>query len=194
MKKILESVGEIRLDVGEHRICLEDVLCFLTGRDVYDHVAQRFKTLASTHGLKALGNALARTPGHMFRGVGGSRSKSMTYINKPSEFTKIVVELVRHYYSTRLNKGRKQGQVATLWPKVVDFHLNLGRTWPELWDAAHCGACGEAPLLADAGLQYPELAPLLAALLVSSSKVRRSGLTLQLPQAHATLPRNDLST
>ena len=43
MKKILESVGEIRLDVGEHRICLEDVLCFLTGRDVYDHVAQRFK-------------------------------------------------------------------------------------------------------------------------------------------------------
>ena len=151
MKKILESVGEIRLDVGEHRICLEDVLCFLTGRDVYDHVAQRFKTLASTHGLKALGNALARTPGHMFRGVGGSRSKSMTYISKPSEFTKIVVELVRHYYSTRLNKGRNQGQVATLWPKVVDFHLNLGRTWPELWDAAHCGACGEAPLLADAG-------------------------------------------
>ena len=61
MKKILESVGEIRLDVGEHRICLEDVLCFLTGRDVYDHVAQRFKTLASTHGLKALSNALART-------------------------------------------------------------------------------------------------------------------------------------
>ena len=118
----------------------------------------------------------------------------MTYISKPSEFTKIVVELVRHYYSTRLNKGRNQGQVATLWPKVVDFHLNLGRTWPELWDAAHCGACGEAPLLADAGLQYPELAPLLAALLVSSSKLRRSGLTLQLPQAHATLPRNDLST
>lgn len=174
--KCLRTLGEIRLDVQQQRICLEDVLCFLTSTNAYSAVHQRFTKLAKDGALATLGVALARTPLHAFRGVGGSRTStcSTRYIKDPNEFTEIIGELVRHYHSALGKGGRQQGKLAAFWPKVQDFHLNFRQTWPGLWDAVHCKATG-IPLLVDVGLQYHELAPLLPTPSVSP-KVRRSCL------------------
>ena len=194
--KCLRTLGEIRLDVQQQRICLEDVLCFLTSTSAYSAVHQRFTKLAKDGALATLGVALARTPLHAFRGVGGSRTStcSTRYIKDPNEFTEIIGELVRHYHSALGKGGRQQGKLAAFWLKVQEFHLNFMQTWPGLWDAAHCKATRIPPMLEDVGLQYHELAPLLPTPSVSP-KVRRSlalrfnhvYVCLQIPQAHATL-------
>ena len=123
--KCLRTLGEIRLDVQQQRICLEDVLCFLTSTSAYSAVHQRFTKLAKDGALATLGVALARTPLHAFRGVGGSRTCSTRYIKDPNEFTEIIGELVRHYHSALGKEGRQQGKLAAFWPKVQEFPLNF---------------------------------------------------------------------
>ena len=135
--KYLETVGEIRLDLQQHRICLEDVLCFLTRTSIYAAPVKRFTKLATDGALVTLGAAFARTPLYALKGVGGSRTCSTRYIKDQTEFTKIVGELVRHYHSALGKHGPQQGKLAAFWPKVQEFHLNFKQTWPGLWDAAH---------------------------------------------------------
>ena len=45
--KYLETIGEIRLDLQQHRICCCNVLCFLTSTSIYAAVVKRFTKLAT---------------------------------------------------------------------------------------------------------------------------------------------------
>ena len=136
--------------------------------------------------LVTLSTALARKPLQLFKGVGGSRTSHLRYISTPAEFTLNVGELVRHYHSVLGKSGKQQGKIAALWPKVQEFHLQFKRTWPNLWDADHCAACGTTPLEEDARLQYPALALMVSA--TSASPPVRLSCQVHLVQGYVWLP------
>ena len=126
--KVISRVEDIRLDVEQQRICLEDVLSFLLTTSVYADMVKRFTKMALDGALVTLSTALERMPLQLFKGVGGSRTSHLRYISTPAEFTLIVGELVRHYHSVLGKSGKQQGKIAALWPKVQEFHLQFPMT------------------------------------------------------------------
>ena len=103
--KVISRVEDIRVDVEQQRICLEDVLSFLLTTSVYADMVKRFTKIALDGALVTLSTALARMPLQLFKGVGGSRTSRcyLRYISTPAEFTLIVGELGRHYHSIPLH-------------------------------------------------------------------------------------------
>ena len=187
--KVISRVEDIRVDVEQQRICLEDVLSFLLTTSVYADMVKRFTKIALDGALVTLSTALARMPLQLFKGVGGSRTSRcyLRYISTPAEFTLIVGELGRHYHSVIGKRGKQQGKkIAALWPKVQEFHLQFKRTWPNLWDADHCAACGTTPLEEDTRLQYP--APALMVPTSSASPPIRLSCQEHLVQVYVRLP------
>ena len=150
-------------------------------------MVKRFTKMALDGALVTLSTALARMPLQLFKGVGGSRTSHLRYISTPAEFTLIVGELGRHYHSVIGKRGKQQGKkIAALWPKVQEFHLQFKRTWPNLWDADHCAACGTTPLEEDTRLQYPALALMVPT--SSASPPIRLSCQEHLVQVYVRLP------
>ena len=100
-EKLVSQVGAIRHshEAQRLRLCLDDMLAFLTGRDRYNKFLRRLQEL----GVMALNRAIERKPHQAWKDERG-RASHTPYIDNPEEFIAIVKGLLLHFHAA-LHKG-----------------------------------------------------------------------------------------
>lgn len=116
----VEQVGAIRHSHEAQRLCIDDVLAFLTGRDRYNKLLPRMQQL----GVMALNSAIQRKPHQAWKDERG-RASHTPYIDNPEEFIAIVKGLLLHFHAAKHKSGRQQSQWCTLLPRVHELHRNF---------------------------------------------------------------------
>ena len=108
-EKFVSQVGAIRHSHQAQRLCIDDVLAFLTGRDRYNQLLGRMQAL----GVTALNSAIERKPLQAWKDERG-RASHTPYIDNPDEFIAIVKGLLLHFHAALHKSGRQQCQWGTL--------------------------------------------------------------------------------
>ena len=151
-EKFVSQVGAIRHSHEAQRLCLDDALAFLTGRDRYNKFLRRMQEL----GVMALNRAIERKPHQAWKDERG-RASHTPYIDNPEEFIAIVKGLLLHFHAALHKSGRQQGQWLTLWPRVHELHRTFRQTFGTLWGAEYCQQNDLTLLLDRAADQYADL-------------------------------------
>jgi hypothetical protein len=151
-RKYVQQVGAIRHSREAQRLCIDDVLAFLTGRELYNKLLHRMQAL----GVMALNRAIERKPYQAWKDERG-RASHTPYIDNPDEFIAIVKGLLLHFHAALHKSGRQQGQWRTLWPRVHELHRTFRQTFGTLWGAEYCQQNDLTLLLDRAADQYADL-------------------------------------
>ena len=151
-EKLVSQVGAIRHSHEAQRLCLDDMLAFLTGRDRYNKFLRRLQEL----GVMALNRAIERKPHQAWKDERG-RASHTPYIDNPDEFIAIVKGLLLHFHAALHKKGKQQNQWRTLWPRVHELHQTFRQSFGTLWGAEYCKQNHFTLLLDCAADQYADL-------------------------------------
>jgi len=151
-RKNVQQVGAIRHSREAQRLCISDVLAFLTGRDRYNKLLPRMQEF----GVMALNSAIERKPHQAWKDERG-RASHTPYIDNPEEFIAIVKGLHVHFHAALHKSGRQQCQWGTLWPRVHELHRTFRQTFGTLWGAEYCQQNEFTLLLDRAADQYADL-------------------------------------
>ena len=151
-EKLVSQVGAIRHSHEAQRLCLDDMLAFLTGRDRYNKFLRRMQEL----GVMALNRAIERKPHQAWKDERG-RASHTPYIDNPDEFIAIVKGLLLHFHAALHKKGKQQNQWRTLWPRVHELHQTFRQSFGTLWGAEYCKQNHFTLLLDCAADQYADL-------------------------------------
>ena len=152
-RKYVQQVGAIRHSREAQRLCIDDVLAFLTGRELYNKLLHRMQAL----GVMALNRAIERKPHQAWKDCESGRPSQTAYIDNPDEFIAIVKGLLVHFHAALRKKGRQQCQWHTLWPRVHELHRTFRQTFGTLWGAEYCQQNEFTLLLDRAADQYADL-------------------------------------